>query len=225
MTLKDGFEGAELVVGRDDLGQDLAVERVEGGGGRAFEEDFAAGDDGHAGAELANVVDDVGGEDDGDVGADGAEEVEEAVALGGVEAGGGLVDDDELGVGEQGLGDAEALLHAAGVGAEGLLAGGPEVGLVEQSVDHLVALGLVGDALHDGEVVEHVERGHLGVDAELLGQIAEDFADGVLVLEDVDAVERDGAGVGILEGGDGAHEARTCRRRSGRGGRTSRCRW
>jgi hypothetical protein len=205
--VEGGFEGAEFVVGGDDLGEDLAAEGCRGRlGGRAFEEDFAAGDDGHAGAELADVVDDVGGEDDGDVGADGAEEVEEAVALGGVEAGGGLVDDDELGVGEQGLGDAEALLHAAGVGAEGLLARGPEVGLVEQGVDHLVALGLVGDALHDGEVVEHVERGHLGIDTELLGEIAEDFADRVLVLEDVDAVERDGAGVGVLQGGDGAHE-------------------
>jgi hypothetical protein len=145
-------------------------------------------------------------EDDGDVGADGAEEIEEAIALCGIEAGGGLVDDDELGIGEQGLRDAEALLHAAGVGAEGFLAGGPEIGLIQKSIDHLAALGLVGDALHDGEVVEHVEGRHLGVDTELLGKIAEDFADGVLVLEDVDSVERDGAGVGVLESGDRAHQ-------------------
>ncbi len=126
--------------------------------------------------------------------ADGAEEIEEAVALGGVETGGGLVDDDELWVGEQRLGDAEALLHAAGVGAERFLAGVPEIGLLEEGVDHLGALGLVGDAFEDGEMVEHVERRHLGVDAELLREIAEDFADLVFLREDVETVEVDGAG-------------------------------
>ena len=76
------------------------------------------------------------GEDDDDVAANGAEQVEEAVALGGIEAGRWLVDDDELGIGEQRLGDAEALLHASGIGAERFLAGIPEIGLVEQRVDH-----------------------------------------------------------------------------------------
>ena len=57
-----------------------------------------------------------------------------------------------------------------------------------------------------GEVVEHVDGGHLRVDAELLRQIAEHLAHFVLLLEDVDAVERDGAGIGVLQGGDGAHE-------------------
>ena len=103
------------------------------------------------------------------------EQIEEAIALGRVEAGGRLVDDDELRIGEQRLGDAEALLHAAGVGAEGLLAHVPEIGLLQQGIDHLVALGLVGDAFQDGEVVQHVEGGHLRIDAELLRQIAEDF--------------------------------------------------
>ncbi len=51
-----------------------------------------------------------------------------------------------------------------------------------------------------------VERGDPGVDAELLREITEDFADLVFVGEDVEAVELDGAGVGVLEGGDGAHE-------------------
>ena len=148
----------------------------------------------------------MGGEDDGDVAADGGEQVEEAIALGGVEAGGRLVDDDEAGIAEQGLRDAEALLHAAGVGGERFLADVPEIGLLEQRFDHLLALACGGDALHDGEVVEHVERGHLGIDAELLRQIAEDAADLVFLAEDVDAVEVDGAGVGVLQGGDGAHQ-------------------
>jgi hypothetical protein len=58
------------------------------------------------------------------------------------------------------------------------------------------------DALHDREMVQHVERGDLGIDAELLRQIAEDAAHLVLLAEHVDAVERDRAGVGILQRGD-----------------------
>ena len=55
-------------------------------------------------------------------------------------------------------------------------------------------------------MVEHVERGDLGIDAELLRQVAEDAADLVLLAQHVDAVEVDGAGVGILKRGDGAHQ-------------------
>ena len=146
------------------------------------------------------------GEDDDDVAADGAEEIEEAIAFGGVEAGGGLVDDDELGIGEKSLRDAEALLHAAGVGAESFFAGVPEIGLVEESVDDFFALAGVGDSLHNGEVVEHVHGVHFRVDAEFLGEIAEDLADGIFLFEDVEVVEPDFAFVGILQGGDGAHE-------------------
>ena len=44
------------------------------------------------------------------------------------------------------------------------------------------------------------------VNTELLRQVTEDAADLVFLTQDVDAVERDGAGVGILQRGDGAHE-------------------
>src|SRR5580698_9930832 len=100
-----GIDGGEFGVSADDLAPEFAAERVESFGGRAFDEKLTVADDGHARAELADVFDDVGGEDDDDVAADGAEEIEEAVALGGVEPGGGLVDDDELGIGEKSLGD------------------------------------------------------------------------------------------------------------------------
>src|SRR5471032_11343 len=105
--VEGGLKGAQLIVGRDDFGPDLSAQGFERFGGRAFEEELAVRNDGHAGTELTHVVDDVGGENDGDGGADGAEQVEEAVALGGVKAGGGLIDDDELRVAEQCLSDAE----------------------------------------------------------------------------------------------------------------------
>ena len=136
------FQGAQLVVGGDHLGPDLAVEGGKRVAGSALQQQLARGDDGHAGAELAHVIDDVGGEDDGAVAAQGGEQVQEAIALGGVQAGRGLVDNDEAGIAEQRLRDAEALLHAAGIGGEGLLANVPQIGLLEQRVDHLLALGL-----------------------------------------------------------------------------------
>ena len=111
-----------------------------------------------------------------------------------------------LGLASERLGDAEALLHAAGVGAEGFFARFPEIGLIEESVDHFFAFAGVGDSLHDGEVMKHVDGVHFRVHAEFLREVAEDLADGVFLLEDVEVVEPDFAFVGILERGDGAHE-------------------
>ena len=92
------------------------------------------------GAELAHVIDDVRREDDGDIAADRGQQIEKAVALGRIESGGGLVDDDQPRIGEQRLRDAEALLHAAGVGRQRLLAHVPEIRLLQQRLDHLLAL-------------------------------------------------------------------------------------
>jgi hypothetical protein len=64
----------------------------------------------------------------------------------------------------------------------------------------------VEDAFEDGEVVEHFEGGDAGVDAELLGQVAEDAPDGKLVAEHVGIAEEGGAGVGVEERGEDAHE-------------------
>jgi hypothetical protein len=63
------------------------------------------------------------------------------------------------------------------------------------------------DALHDGEMVEHVRGGDARIDAELLRQVAELAADRILIGDNVEAVEQDGACVGILQRGDGAHES------------------
>ena len=63
---------------------------------RAGLHDPAAGDDRHVRAEVGDVFDDVRREDHDHVLADLGQQVEEAVALLGVEAGGRLVDDDQL---------------------------------------------------------------------------------------------------------------------------------
>ena len=124
----------ELVAG-DDLLPDLAAGVRDEVGGLAFELHPAVGEHRHARAEVGDVVDDVGREDDDDIVADRGEQVEEAVALLGVEAGGRLVDDDQLRVADQRLGDPEALPHTAGEAGDRLVADGPEVGLLEQGLD------------------------------------------------------------------------------------------
>ena len=72
MTLKVASSARSSSSVATTLRPDLAVEHFERLCGRAFEQQFAVGDDGHARAELADVFDDVRGEDDGDVRADGA---------------------------------------------------------------------------------------------------------------------------------------------------------
>ena len=83
-------------------------------------------------AKLRDVFDDVRGENDDDFVADRREQIEEAVALFGIETRGRFVDDDELRLADQRLRDAEALAHAAGISGERFLAHLPEIHLVEQ---------------------------------------------------------------------------------------------
>ena len=82
----------------------------------------------------------MGRQDDDDIVADPGEQIEEAVALLGVEARRRLVDDDQLGVADQRLGDPEALPHSARKAGDRLVAHGPQVGLVEQRLDDALAL-------------------------------------------------------------------------------------
>jgi len=81
------------LVASDGLAPDFSFEAVDGAVGGTSEEDFAEVDDGHVAAQLHHVFNDVRGENDDDVVADFSEEVVEAVALAGVEAGRGLIDD------------------------------------------------------------------------------------------------------------------------------------
>ena len=162
--------------------------------------------DGHVAAQVADVGDDVRGENDDDVLADGAEQIVEAHALFGVEAGGGLVDDDEPRIAQQRLRDAEALLHAAGIAAQRLVAMVPQVGLPQQGVDHIAPLLGVLDALQRCEVRQQRFGRDLRIQPELLRQIAEQLADFVFLPQHVDAVEARGAAVGLLQRGQRAHE-------------------
>ena len=147
------FQSFVLGIGGHDFCPDAASEGFERLRRHTFNEQLSVADHGHARAELPNVVNDVRGEDHHNAAADGAEQIEETIAFGGVEAGGGFIHDDKFGTREERLGDAETLLHAAGISSEGLFAKIPEVGLLQEAFDELLAFAAIRNALHDREMI------------------------------------------------------------------------
>jgi len=111
-----------------------------------------------------------------------------------------------FGIAQALLGDAEALLHATGETTEPPVAVLPEVGLLQERLHRVMARAALGQALELCEVVQHVPGRHLGVHAEVLRKVAEHLAQPVLVPAQVDAVERHGARVHVLQCGDAAHQ-------------------
>ena len=96
--LDEGAGGGEQV-GLGALGDDAAV----------ADDDEVVGDD-------LDLVEQVGGQQDGAAAVGvAAQEVAHPADAGGVEAVGGFVEDEDLGVADEGGGDAEALAHAEGV--------------------------------------------------------------------------------------------------------------
>src|SRR5881394_3494657 len=107
------------------------------------------------------------------------------MSLDGIEAGGRFVDDDELRASRERDRDAEALLHAAGESADGFRSCVPEVRLLEKRVDQITALAGGGDPFERSEVIEHASRAQVGIEPELLREVAEDAAHVVGLREDV----------------------------------------
>ena len=200
------FQRAQLIIGDHDLRPYLALQRLQRLLRRAFQQQLPGGNDGHARAKLADIFDDVGGEDHRDVAADRGEQIQKAVALRRVEARGGLVDNDQAWLAQQRLGDAEALLHAAGIGAQRLLAKGPKIGLLQQRFDHLFALARLGDAFHHRKVRQQVDGGYLRINTEFLRQVAQRLANRVLFFQNVDPIQKDRPAVRLLQGRNGAHQ-------------------
>src|SRR5690606_14489645 len=133
LDVPDGGDAPDRddVIASEALGVD-AEDLAAGGaaaelGGRADGDELAAGEYGDAVAVLG-LVEHLGGEEDGDAAvAEGAQVLPDLLAQRGVEAGGGLVDDEQAGLVEQGSGEEQALLHAAGDAAGEALAGVPQL--------------------------------------------------------------------------------------------------
>jgi hypothetical protein len=137
-------------------------------------DDLAVIHDGYAVAELLGFLHVVGGEDDGAaLLLEGVDEIPEVTAGLGVEAGGGLVEEEQFGVAEEGAGHGEALLLAAGKRAD---AGGAlffKLGGADGFFDgDAVAEEAAEEAedFFDGEFVG--ELGFLELDADALAELA-----------------------------------------------------
>ncbi len=163
----------------------------------AVEEELASFDDADGGAELAELGEDVGGDDDGLAHAlELLEELADLDAGAGVESGGGLVHEEDLGVVEEDAGDGEALLHAA---AEGVDLGGGfvvEIGEVEDVGDDFAALHAV-DVVAGGEELEVLGDDHVFVGAHEVGDVTDEGADHAVLVADGEAVDHGLSEVGL----------------------------
>ena len=116
-----------------------------------------------------------------------------------IEAGRGLIEEDDPRVADQGHREVETPLHAPGVGRDGLLGRLDQVEALEQLIDSSTALGLaeVPQVGHQLEVLlageELVDRGELAGDAD-------DRADRVRLAGDVVAGDLDLAAIGGDQG-------------------------
>ena len=192
----------------DKARPDLAADFVDQFLGLAAQQQMALVDDGHVGAQVGHVGHDVGRQDHRLVFADIGQQIMEAHALLRVEPGRRLVDDDQFRVAQQGLRDAEALAHATGKAAQALVAHVEQIGLLQQAIDDFAPPRPLRQSFQHGEVVEQFIRRHLRIQAEVLRQVAQHAADLVLVVEYVVVAEEDGAGIALLQGGQGAHQGR-----------------
>jgi hypothetical protein len=172
----------------------------------AVSEKLAVRENGDIRGNGFNVGDDVRRENDDALAGKFGKKIAKTDALFGIEAGGGFIDDEELGIVEERLRDADALAHAAGIAAERALGGVGEIYEREEFGD-APAGSRSGDAFYSGEIVEEFDGAEIGVDAEVLWKIAEDGAKSVGMAGDVGVVPEDAAIGRLRDGGEDAHES------------------
>ena len=182
------FAGVGAAVGGFDFEADGfgAAQAVGEVGDRILRDQLALADDDDALAGLLHLAEDVGAEDDGVVAGEGLEQLADFDDLLGVEAAGGLVEDQDIGVVDDGLGDADALAVAFGQLADQLVADVAEGAAVDDLVGAALDIG-AGDAFEladEGEVLDDL---HFGVERRRFGQVADALLDLLRVLQDVEA--------------------------------------
>ncbi len=192
---------------------EVAEDFVDGGSGDAgfeffgglVDEDFALVDDDDAVADGFDFFEDVGGEDDGFVCGHGLYQLSHFVLLVGVEAVGGLVEDEHLGVVDDGLGDTDALAVAFGEIFDGSVFNGVEVAFYDDVGEAVVDLVFVGDASGFGDVGKKFDDSHFWIRSAAFGEVANAFFDFDGVFGDVEAVDGGSASGRGEEAGDHLH--------------------
>ena len=126
----------------------------------------------------------------------------ELVAAAGVEAGGGLVEEQQLRGAHEAGAEVEPTAHAAGVGAHQTVAGVGEAQLLEHGVRGRAGR-LAAVAEEAGHHHQVLPTGHGRLDRGVLTGQTDEAAHLGRVGDDVDAGDGQGAGGGLHEGGDG----------------------
>src|SRR6266571_678189 len=156
----------------------------------SLKEHFALMNDGHVGAEIHHILDDVRREDDDYLLADLRKQIVEAVALAGIEAGSRLIHNEQLRTAQQSLRDPETLPHAARITGQGFLAVVVKVAAPQHRLHQLLSLLAVDYTFQQRDVIQHVERRDTRINAKILWQIPEPAPDFFLLLQHVDVPKR-----------------------------------
>ena len=196
--------GADGILVRGNFHADvLAALELGGEIGRGIDGGDAAAVDNHdAVAGHADFRKDVGRKNDGMAAGEPLDEMADLDDLLGIEADGGLVENDDLGIMDQGLGQADALLITARKALDQVVALILNIGLDHSVLDARAALfrGNVFDASHE---IEIGGNRHIQIQRRIFGQIPDALADLERVVEDIEARDlRAAAGSGQKAGQD-----------------------
>ena len=155
------------------LGADHGFAGGAGGqlGHRAVGHQLAPADDEHAGAQGRDFGQYVGAENDGFIFAHLADELADFQNLVGVEAGGGLVEDEHVGVVDEGLGQAHALPVALAERANLLVLLAAQAHATHQ-LGHAGAQAGAAQPVHRADEFEVLVHVHIEVERVVLGQVA-----------------------------------------------------
>src|SRR5258708_5858638 len=136
-----------------------------------LKEHFALMNDGHVGAEIHHILDDVRRQDDDHLFSDLRKQIIEAVALAGIEAGSRLIHNEQLRTAQQSLRDPETLPHAARITGQRFLAVIVKIAPPQHRLHQPLSLLAVDYTFQQRDVIQHVERRDSRATAKVLCQI------------------------------------------------------
>ena len=160
------------LVARHDPFPDLALHRPQHLLGRGAPDESPARDEPDASGGRLHVRNDVRGENHDALAREIPQEIAEPHPFFRIEPAGGLVHDQQARIVEQRLGDSDPLPHPARESAQWPPPDVGEVHEVEQLVDALARRARLQTA-HGRQVLEELHGAEVGIDAEVLGQVAE----------------------------------------------------